>query len=209
MTFDNTRNEDYYNSKREELIAQLKSHGISEDILHAVAQVPRHLFLGEDSIMDFVAYSNKELPLGYGYFIHRPLYSALQVMALKVKPGDVILEMGTGSGYLSALLCVLGAKVYTIEHIPFLYHRAVKLFTQLNYPIQCFAKGEYGFTDFAPFDKIITHLEEKPDIMARRLKIGGFAVYTDGYMLKRIIRHDEYSYPEEMVMDMRVWEEEG
>ena len=198
---------EYYKNKRSQLATELKSHGIDNEIIHAINQVPRHLFLGKGSIMDSVAYSNKELPIGDGCFIHRPLYSALQVLALKVKPGDAILEIGTGSGYLSALLSVLGAKVYTIERVPLLYHRATKLFKQLNYPIQCFAKDEYGFTEFAPFDKIITHLEDKPDISARRLKIGGFAVYTDEYKIMRIIRHDEFSYPEEMVMDMRVWEE--
>ncbi|MES2620347.1 MAG: hypothetical protein V4615_05795 [Bacteroidota bacterium] len=186
--------ETHYTTERLKLVDELKSQGISDDILYAVAQVPLHLFIRRESNW---------------HFIHRPLYSALQVFALRVKPGDVILEKGTGSGYLSALLCVLGAKVYTIEYNPLLHQRAVKLFGQLNYPIHCFTKDEYGFIDFAPYDKIISQLEEKPDILARRLKIGGFAVYTNGTKLMRIIRFEENSYPEEMLMDMKVWEEEG
>src|SRR5437879_1752544 len=106
--------------ERKKLVAFLKSRGVtSERVLQAVASVPRERFL--DPVFVSRAYEDSALPIGAGQTISQPFTVAFMTEKLELKPGEKVLEIGTGSGYQTAILCELGCKVYTIErHIQLL-----------------------------------------------------------------------------------------
>ncbi len=111
---------------RNRLISLLAEKGISDtNVLRAIATVPRHLFL--DSSFEDFAYQNQAFPIGAGQTISHPYTVAFQSQLLQVKSGQKILEIGTGSGYQTAVLCKMGAKVFTIERQIELYKKSSKL----------------------------------------------------------------------------------
>lgn len=149
--------EDNYKQRglRNNLVKKLRLKGIKDEaVLTAIGKVPRHVFF-EDALL-IHAYEDKAFPIGEGQTISQPYTVAFQSEKLEVKPGDKILEVGTGSGYQAAVLLEMGAQVYTIEFNRKLYETAKDFLPRLDYkPFFFFGDGSNGLPAKAPFDKII------------------------------------------------------
>jgi protein-L-isoaspartate(D-aspartate) O-methyltransferase len=168
---------------RNQLVKLLKDKGIKDvKVLEAISQIPRHLFL--DSSFEDFAYLDKAFPIAAGQTISQPYTVAFQSQLLEVKKDQKILEIGTGSGYQTAVLCFLGAKVYTIERQKDLFKKTSLLFSDfgISPKYKSFGDGYKGLPNYAPFDSIIVTAgatEIPKDLMAQ-LKIGGKLVIPVG-----------------------------
>ncbi len=149
--------EDNYKQRglRNKLVKTLEKKGISDlNVLKAIGKVPRHVFF-ETALLDH-AYQDKAFPIGEGQTISQPYTVAFQTEKLEIKPGDKVLEIGTGSGYQACILLELGAKVYTIEYNKKLYDRTKVLLPKLGYsPYFFHGDGSKGLPAKAPYNKII------------------------------------------------------
>lgn len=149
--------EDNYKQRglRNKLVKTLEKKGISDpNVLKAIGKVPRHVFF-ETALLDH-AYQDKAFPIGEGQTISQPYTVAFQTEKLEVKPGDKVLEIGTGSGYQACILLELGAKVYTIEYNKKLYDRTKVLLPKLGYsPYFFHGDGSKGLPAKAPYNNII------------------------------------------------------
>lgn len=149
--------EDNYKQRglRNKLVKILRNKGISDErVLDAIAKVPRHVFF-DNALLEH-AYQDKAFPIGEGQTISQPYTVAFQTEKLEIKPGDKILEIGTGSGYQACILLELGAKVYSIEYNQKLYERTKVFLPKLGYkPYFFLGDGSKGLPAKAPFDKII------------------------------------------------------
>ena len=168
---------------RNKLVAELAEQGIEDKrVLGAVAEVPRHLFL--DSAFEEHAYQNKAFPIGEGQTISNPYTVAFQSQLLDVKAGDKVLEIGTGSGYQTAVLLAMKAEVYSIERQQKLHYTAKTLLHKLGYKPRflTFGDGYLGLPTFAPFDKIIVTAGAPyvPKDLLLQLKVGGTLVIPLG-----------------------------
>jgi protein-L-isoaspartate(D-aspartate) O-methyltransferase len=191
--------EEKYQDLRNSMVSeQLKARNIkSEAVLQAMRQVPRHLFVPEN--LQKRAYDDSPLPIGLGQTISQPYIVAYMSEQLQPCRGMKILEIGTGSGYQSAVLSCLGCEVYTIELLEELSARAEKVFKTLNLSnikIKC-ANGYSGWQEDAPFDAvIITAAPEKiPEKLVEQLAEGGRMVLPVGpanyvQYLKLLIKKD-------------------
>ena len=166
---------------RKKLVEQLSSNGISNDlVLAAIAQIPRHFFL--DSAFDKIAYEDRAFPIDADQTISQPYTVAFQSQLLKIKKGDKVLEIGTGSMYQTAILAALGAKVYTIERQKLLFEKttAFKNVFGDEFPDVYFSFGDgfEGLPEFAPFDKIIitAAAPKVPEKLWEQLKVKGIMV---------------------------------
>lgn len=169
--------------KRRQLIELLRTKGISDEtVLEAMLKIPRHLFLNS-SFEDF-AYEDKAFPIAAGQTISQPYTVAFQSQLLQVKPEEKILEIGTGSGYQTAVLCAMGAKVYSVERQVDLFKQTSLLLPKLNIRPKhlSFGDGYKGLPTFAPFDKIIVTAGAPvvPNALLSQLKIGGRLVIPVG-----------------------------
>ncbi len=144
-----------YQRRRSALIDDLREKGISEErILEAMGRVARHKFM-EDALMSR-AYEDEALPIGLKQTISQPFTVAYQSMLLNPEPDEKILEIGTGSGYQAAVLCELGARVFTIERLGPLFDRTAVLLKTLGYrAVTRLGDGTRGWESVAPFDGII------------------------------------------------------
>ncbi len=167
---------------RQEMIELIKRRGIEDErVLSAMAAVPRHEFVPESRARS--AYGDFAQPIGHQQTISQPYIVALMTEALDLKPGDKVLEIGTGSGYQAAVLDEMGMEVYTIERIPELYERARERLDRLGYDVNCKrADGYEGWRDFAPFDGIIVTAAapEIPQPLIDQLADGGRMVIPVG-----------------------------
>ncbi len=149
--------EDSYRHKglRKKLISELAEKGITDkNVLEAMGRVPRHFFLSS-AFLEF-AYENKAFQIGAGQTISAPYTVAIQSQLLQVEKGMKVLEIGTGSGYQTAVLCELGAKVYSIERKELLLNNAKILLEKMGYrPHLVYGDGYKGWPTFAPFDRVI------------------------------------------------------
>jgi protein-L-isoaspartate(D-aspartate) O-methyltransferase len=149
--------EDSYKQRglRQKLAKKLAEKGIKDErVLTAVNTVPRHVFF-ENALVDH-AYQDKAFPIGEGQTISQPYTVAFQTEKLEVKPGDKVLEIGTGSGYQACILLEMGAKVYTIEYNRTLFERTREFLPKMGYrPYFIHGDGSKGLPAKAPFDKII------------------------------------------------------
>lgn len=173
--------QDNYRHKglRKKLVDILREKGITDEkVLKAIEAVPRHLFM--DAVFVEKAYEDKAFPIAEGQTISQPYTVAFMTQILEVKKGEKILEVGTGSGYQSAVLTELGAKVWTIERHKKLFEKTQVLLGQLGYKQIKFFFGDgfEGLPAFAPFDKIIiTAAAPKiPEKLIHQLKPGGMMV---------------------------------
>jgi protein-L-isoaspartate(D-aspartate) O-methyltransferase len=134
---------------------QLRSRGIRDArVLAAMAAVPRHEFVPASQIA--AAYDDRALPIGDWETISQPYIVALMTEAVAVRPGDCVLEVGTGTGYQAAVLAHLGARVSTIELNPKLAELARERLQRLGYSIEVIAgDGCEGYSDAAPYDAIL------------------------------------------------------
>lgn len=151
-------------------------------VLKAMAKVPRHLFVPLGLVGR--AYENRPLPIGHGQTISQPYIVALMTDLLDVEPSDVVLEVGTGSGYQAAVLSKLVSKVYSIEIISPLFESTKRKLKRLGYSnIQTrLGDGYYGWEEAAPFDGIIVTASPSyiPPPLIKQLKPGGIMVIPVG-----------------------------
>jgi len=150
--------------------------GISDkNVLRAMRKVPRHLFV-EKQFWD-QAYADHPLPIGEGQTISQPYIVALMTEALGIKPGQKILEVGTGSGYQAAVLAELTDKVYTVEIRKTLAQRAAETVKKLGYTSIHVKHGDgyFGWEENAPYDAIIITCAANhiPSPLLKQLKVGG------------------------------------
>lgn len=162
-----------FERRRSKLVDELREKGItSERVLAAIDTVPRHRFVDQAFLAR--SYNDEALPIGHKQTISQPFTVAYQTQTLAPKKGERILEIGTGSGYQAAILCELGATVFTIERMRGLYDRTVPLLRQLGYrPNVRFADGMEGWESMAPFDGIIVTAGalEVPETLVHQLKM--------------------------------------
>ena len=167
---------------RKKLIEDVRSKGIrNEAVLEAIGRVPRHLFM-DSSFINF-SYNDKAFPIAAGQTISQPYTVAFQTELLDVQRHLKILEVGTGSGYQTAVLLELGARVYTIERQRQLFLNSQKTLGPLNYkPIYFYGDGYEGLPSYAPFDRILVTAaaNEIPQSLLDQLSIGGILVVPEG-----------------------------
>ena len=168
---------------RNKLVLDLKTKGIKDDsVLDAVKSVPRHLFM-DSGFLDH-AYQDKAFPISSGQTISQPFTVAFQTELLNVKKDHKILEIGTGSGYQAAILCHMGARVYTIERIKELFRKTSVFLPSINYRPKkmIYGDGYLGYSEEAPYDSIIVTAgaSEIPEELINQLKIGGRMVIPVG-----------------------------
>ena len=168
---------------RNKLVLDLKTKGIKDDsVLEAIKSVPRHLFM-DSGFLDH-AYQDKAFPIASGQTISQPFTVAFQTELLNVKKDHKILEIGTGSGYQAAILCHMGARVYTIERIKELFRKTSVFLPSINYRPKkmIYGDGYLGYSEEAPYDSIIVTAgaSEIPEELINQLKIGGRMVIPVG-----------------------------
>lgn len=183
---------------REKMVStQIEARGIHDHgVLEAIRKVPRHLFIGE-ALQD-QAYGDFPLPIGEGQTISQPYIVAEMTQALELNKDDRVLEIGTGSGYQTAILAELAFRVYTIERVRELFVRARKLLDQLgchNVVAKC-SDGTVGWPDESPFEAIIVTAgaPEVPEKLVQQLAIGGRLVIPVGNRFSQTLlklRRDE------------------
>jgi protein-L-isoaspartate(D-aspartate) O-methyltransferase len=168
---------------RQKLVDTLIKKGIKEEgVLKAIGKIPRHLFM-DSGFIDH-AYVDKAFPIAADQTISQPYTVAFQSELLKVKPGDKVLEIGTGSGYQCAVLIELGAKVYSIERQQELFKKTSKFLPKIGYRAKklIFGDGYKGLPEEAPFDSIIVTAGAPfvPNPLLSQLSIGGRLVIPVG-----------------------------
>jgi len=175
---------DRYKKQRTRMVeAQIKARAINDPrVLKAMETIPRHLFVDEGLIEQ--AYSDNPLPIGEKQTISQPYIVALMTQALELKGKERILEIGTGSGYQTAILAHLADRVFSIERIAALATRARKILDQLNYYNVAIRVGDgsYGWKEEAPFEAIITTAAAPkiPQYLIEQLVVGGRLVAPVG-----------------------------
>lgn len=177
-------NEDRYTKARLEMVEkQIKRRGITDEkVLAAMSEVPRHLFARDAWRPE--AYEDKPLEIEHGQTISQPYIVAFMTQLLELEGGERVLEIGTGSGYHSAVLSRIAKKVYSIEIIPPLAHRAQRTLRQLGYlnvKVRI-GDGYKGWQEEAPFDAIVLSAAPPhiPEPLIEQLKIGGKMVVPVG-----------------------------
>ena len=168
---------------RKQLIKVLIDKGITHnEVLDAIYTVPRHLFL--DNAFEEQAYKDKALPISSGQTISQPYTVAFQTQLIDPQPNDLILEIGTGSGYQAAVLSLLCRKIYSIERQQELYRTTAKLLPQLGFNSvrTLYGDGYKGAPKFGPFDKILVTAGATmvPQALLDQLKVGGHLVIPSG-----------------------------
>jgi len=168
-----------HRGRRKMLVDLLRSKGIEdENVLEAINLVPRHLFL--DSAFTEFAYRDEAFPIAAGQTISHPFTVAFQTQLLDIQPNEKVLEIGTGSGYQTAVLVALGVEVFTIERQKDLFDFSKIMLKKINFEprYQTYGDGYKGLPSFAPFDKIIVTAgaPEIPEELKKQLNIGGIMV---------------------------------
>lgn len=183
--------EDNYKQRglRNKLVKKLREKGIKDEaVLAAISVVPRHAFF-ETALLEH-AYEDKAFPIGEGQTISQPYTVAFQSEKLEIKPGDKVLEIGTGSGYQACVLLEMGARVYTIEYNKVLYETTKDFLPRLGYkPYFFLGDGSKGLPAKAPFDKIIVTAGAPvvPDALTEQLAEGGILVIPVGDREKQVM----------------------
>lgn len=186
--------QDTYKHKglRQQMVEALRDSGITdENVLRAMGEVQRHWFL--DSALDTLAYEDRALKISCEQTISRPSTVAMQSQLLNVQPGMKVLEIGTGSGYQAAVLCKMGAKVFSVERQKGLFDHTRKLLDDLGYRVRCFlGDGYQGLTEmnYGPYDHIIVTCgaPEVPAPLMAQLKEGGIMVIPLGEEEQEMLR---------------------
>ena len=168
---------------RNQLAKVLMAKGITDkNVLEAIRKIPRHLFI--DSSFEAHAYQDKAFPIAAEQTISQPYTVAFQSETLAVKPEEKVLEIGTGSGYQTAVLLELNAEVFTIERQHELFKKTSLFLPKIGYKPKkfIFGDGYKGLQDQAPFDKIIVTAGAPfvPKPLLSQLKIGGMLLIPVG-----------------------------
>ena len=165
---------EYFDEQRRQLIAAITADtnevanrigktALDKRVIRAMIKVPRHEFVPAE--FQPYAYANRPLPIGFGKTISQPLMVAVMTDLFELKPDDVVLEIGTGLGYQSAVLAELASRVYSVEIIDELAQRAVQRLSRQGYTnVEVrVANGYLGWPEHAPFDKVI--VTAPPDLI--------------------------------------------
>ena len=195
---------------RNKLVDELKEKGISDQrVLVAIGKIPRHLFFDEVFRNQF-AYEDVAFPIGQDQTISQPYTVAFQTEMLNLKKGHKVLEIGTGSGYQTAVLCFMGAKVYSIERQRPLFEKASHFLSNNGYRANLFfGDGFKGKKVFAPYDSIIVTCGAPfiPIDLKMQLKIGGRMVIPVGegdvQQMKLIVRYKDDVFKETTYGDFK------
>ena len=175
---------DRYKKPRTRMVeTQIKARDVGNArVLNAMAVIPRHLFVDEG--LEEQAYNDSPLPIGEHQTISQPYIVALMTQALELKGKERILEIGTGSGYQTAVLASLADRVFSVERIASLATNARKIFDKLNFYNVAIRVGDgsYGWREEAPFDGIIitAAVPEIPQYLLEQLAVGGRMVAPVG-----------------------------
>jgi protein-L-isoaspartate(D-aspartate) O-methyltransferase len=169
---------------RERMVRELvEARGVRDArVLAAMRQVPRHLFVRDH--LRAQAYGDHALPIGAAQTISQPYVVARMTELLEVEPSHSVLEVGTGSGYQTAILAVLARRVYSLERVPELAHQAIQRIRDLallNVKIQAF-DGTVGWSEAAPFDRILiaAGAPQAPEPLLAQLAVGGKLLVPEG-----------------------------
>ena len=198
-----------HQGRRRQLIEILKDKGINDKaVLKAIGAVPRHLFM--DSSFEDHAYQDKAFPIGAEQTISQPFTVAFQTQLLQLLETDRVLEIGTGSGYQTAVLLEMKTEVYSIERQHELFRNAKRMLPKLGYHSVSlfFGDGYKGLPEKAPFDKIIVTAgaPEVPKTLLSQLKIGGRMVVplgVDTQVMTLYIRTGIASFDKQTFGDFR------
>jgi protein-L-isoaspartate(D-aspartate) O-methyltransferase len=175
---------DAFAMPRSRMVDHLRSHyGIKDErVLDAMNRVPRHFFVPE--AIQSQAYKDNALPIASGQTISQPFIVARMTELLELKGRERVLEIGSGSGYQTAVLAMVARKVFAVERIPELAENAKRLLLWLGYRNISFktADGTEGWKDYAPFDAILVAAggPEVPKPLVEQLEIGGRMVIPVG-----------------------------
>jgi protein-L-isoaspartate(D-aspartate) O-methyltransferase len=184
---------DEYREARTQMIAEIEndvrqtSDWLDKNTLHGavlavMGKVPRHEFVPEQQRLQ--AYKNRPLPIGFGQTISQPYIVAIMTDLLDLQTGDVVFELGTGSGYQAAVLAELAGRVYSVEIVPELGERAAATLDRLAYAnVEVrIGDGYYGWPEQAPFDAIIVTAagDHIPPPLVQQLKPGGRMILPVG-----------------------------
>ena len=198
-----------HQGKRRLLVKEVATKGITDQgILDALMKIPRHFFM--DSSFEDHAYQDKAFPIAANQTISQPYTVAFQTQLLELKKGQTVLEIGTGSGYQTAVLCELGAKVYTIERQRELFKKTKVFLSKLGYRPKrlSFGDGYKGLPDYAPYDRILVTAGAPfiPKGLLTQLKIGGRMVIPVGdhsQVMTLVIRKDETTFEKKELGEFR------
>ncbi len=169
---------------------QIASRGITDvNVLEAISRIPRHLFIEESQ--RFRAYDDMALPIGNGQTISQPYMVSKMTELLSLKKDEKVLEIGTGSGYQTALLAKLSLEVFTVERHKNLSDKSEKVLRSLGYKNIHFRVGDgtLGLPDEAPFDRILVTAATPvlPDPLVEQLGKGGIIVAPVGDRLSQVL----------------------
>lgn len=195
--------------RRNALADKLEEKGIEDqNVLAAIRSIPRHEFV--DTALENRAYEDTALPIGAGQTISQPYTVAAQTELLRVEKGDKVLEIGTGSGYQAAILCHMGADVYSVERQEKLYHKAKKILNRLGFrPELKLGDGTLGWSAYAPYDGIVVTAGAPvvPEDLVDQMEVGGRLIVPVGnqtsQVMVRITRVSEDSYEEERLQHFK------
>ncbi len=198
-----------HKGKRQQLAAIVEAKGVKDKkVLEAIKTIPRHLFM--DSSFEDHAYQDKAFPIAADQTISQPYTVAYQTEMLEIIKGETVLEIGTGSGYQTAVLCELGAKVYSIERQQELFKKTKVFLSKLGYRPKhlSFGDGYKGLPEYAPFDKIIVTAGAPfvPKPLLSQLKVGGrlvIPVGEDVQVMTLYIRTSEKGFTKKEFGDFR------
>ena len=196
---------------RNQLVSTLQQKGITDlRVLDAIKKIPRHLFL-QSGFQDF-AYQDKAFPIDAGQTISQPYTVAFQTQLLEIKKDHKVLEIGTGSGYQTAVLCLMGAKVYSVERQSELFKKTSALLPKLGIRPKhlTFGDGYKGLPTYGPFDSIIVTAAAPniPQPLMAQLKIGGRLVIPVGetdkvQIMTLLIRKNETQFEKHELGEFR------
>ncbi len=189
-----------HKGRRKKLMEVLSEKGIyDEKVLDAMNQVPRHFFL--NSIFEEHAYEDKAFPILSNQTISQPYTVAFQSQMLQLTPGEKVLEIGTGSGYQTAVLVAMKAEVYTIERHKSLYQFSKSILKEIGMKpkYQGYGDGYKGLSNYAPFDKMIVTAgaESIPKELLKQLSVGGLLIIPIGQeeqTMTSVLKLDEERY---------------
>ncbi|MFT5750793.1 MAG: protein-L-isoaspartate(D-aspartate) O-methyltransferase [Flavobacteriales bacterium] len=198
-----------HQGKRRQLVQIVAEKGVKDTkVLAAIGTIPRHLFM-DSSFVDH-AYQDKAFPIAADQTISQPYTVAFQSELLQIEKGHKVLEIGTGSGYQTAVLCELGAKVYSIERQQELYKKTKLFLSKLGYrpKFLSFGDGYKGLAEYAPFDSIIVTAGAPfvPKPLLSQLKVGGrlvIPVGDDTQVMTLYVRQDATKFEKKEFGDFR------
>ncbi len=195
--------------QREDMVRrQLKARGIRDPrVLEAMRKVERHLFVPEH--LQRQAYEDQPLPIGHAQTISQPYIVAFMTELAELKPGNKVLEIGTGSGYQAAVIAAMGCEVYSIEIVKTLAEEASKRLADLNIDTVHVRDGDgyAGWPEHAPFDAIlVTAAPPKiPEPLKRQLRVGGRLIIPVGKLFQELllIERTETGFTEKRTLPVR------